>query len=167
MILPKNYTAVALACIASCFAGEATAATSSGTTQVSATVLTNCTIVASPLAFGSAITNVGGANIDSTSTITLSCTPNAIYNVALDNGLYALSGARRLRGTVSGEYLPYEIYTSNTHSARWGQTISTDTVGGTATTGVATLTAYGRIPQSASPVSADTYGDTVTATVNF
>lgn len=117
--------------------------------------------------FGAGLTNVGSANVDTTATLTLACTPNASFNVAMDSGSHALSGARRMRGTVRGEFLPYEIYTTSGRSQRWGQTQGTDTVAGSAPTGAASLTAYGRIPQGVTTVSADAYSDTVTVTVNF
>ena len=149
------------------FATVANAGASSGTMAVSANVLNNCTIVALPMAFGASITNVGTSNIDTTATLTLACTPNASFYVSMDNGANAASGARRMKGAVLGEYLPYEIYTSATRSQRWGQSSGVDTVAGTAPTGIATLTAYGRIASGASAVSADAYTDSVTVTVNF
>lgn len=164
----KKFSAVSAALVAGLgLAGAAHAGSSNGSMLVSATVLDNCTVIATPMAFGAAITGLGSADIDSTSTLTLACTPNANYNVALDNGSNALSGARRMKGTVRGEFLPYEIYTSSAHATRWGQTRGTDTVGGTATGGIASLTAYGRIAKGTSAVSADAYTDTVTVTVNF
>lgn len=149
------------------FAGAANAGSSPGSMLVTATVLDNCTVVATPMAFGNALTNVGSADIDTTSTLTLACTPNANYNVSMDNGSNANAGARRMKGTLNGNFLPYEIYTSASHATRWGQTKGTDTVGGTAVGGVALLTAYGRIAQGTPAVSADAYTDTVTVTVNF
>lgn len=148
-------------------ASAAQAGTATGSMLVTATVLDSCTVTASPMAFGSTITNVGSANIDTTATLALICTPNASFWVAMDNGANAVSGARRMKGVVRGEYLPYEVYTTSARSLRWGQTNGTDTVAGTAPAGTATLTAYGRIASGTGTVSADAYTDTVTVTVNF
>jgi len=151
----------ALTASTSAFAGE-----SDGTLLVSATVLENCTIVATPMAFG-ALTDVGSANVDTTSTLTLACTPGADFFVSMNDGANASGGARRMVGASSGEFLPYEIYTDNTHTTVWGSTEGTDTVAGTAPAGVATLTAFGRIASGTASPSADVYSDTVTVTVNF
>lgn len=148
-------------------ASVAHAGSGTGSMLVNATVLDNCTVTATPMSFGSTITNVGSANIDTTATLALACTPNASFWVAMDNGANATSGARRMKGAARGEYLPYEVYTTSARSLRWGQTQGTDTVAGTAPTGIASLTAYGRIASGASAVSADSYSDTVTVTVNF
>lgn len=146
--------------------GTAYAQTATGSLPVSATVLENCTVVATPLVFG-ALTEVGAADVDSTAVLTLTCTPNADFYVAMDEGANASSGARRMKNATSAEFLPYEIYTDNTYATVWGNTQGTDTVAGTAPTGVATLTAYGRIDEGVSSVSAGAYADTVTITVNF
>lgn len=167
MISVKSLCAIGVASALFAFAGTANAATSSGSMLVSAVVLENCTIVASSMVFGSSLTTVGTTNVDSTALLTLACTPNADFFVAMDNGSNALSGARRMKGALVGDFLPYEIYTGSDRSTRWGTTAGTDTVAGTAPLGVATMTAYGRIAASAAPVSADTYTDTVTVTVNF
>ena len=148
-------------------AGAAHAGTSTGSMAVSATVLNNCTIVASPMAFGASITDVGSSNIDTSATLTLACTPNASFYVAMDDGANASSGMRRMKGAVRGEFLHYEIYSDSSHLQRWGRTQNTDTVAGSAPSGAASMTAYGRIASGAAAVSADAYSDTVTVTVNF
>ena len=156
-----------LTCLAAL--GSTTAAfagTASTTLPVSAIVLENCTVVASPLAFG-ALTDVGAADVDSSALLTLACTPNADFYIAMDNGLNAVSGARRMKSATAAEFLPYEIYTNTARTQRWGSTSGTDTVAGTAPLGVATFTAYGRIPQGVSAVSAGSFSDTVTVTINF
>lgn len=149
-------------------ATSAHAGSSNSSMAVTATVINNCTVVASPMAFGTTLTTVGSANIDSSATLALVCTPNASYYVAMDDGANVSGGVRRMKGTLNGAYLPYEIYADSSRSQRWGQNQGTNTVGGNAgATGSTTLTAYGRIPASASAVSADAYTDTVTVTVNF
>ena len=165
-----KFRATAIAASAFAFAAlanPAQAGSSTGSMAVLATVIDNCTVVASPMNFGTALTNVGSANIDTTATLTVACTPNASFSVAMDSGSNAQSGARRMKGAVRGEFLPYEIYTTSGRSQRWGQTQGTDTVAASAPSGTASLTAYGRIPQGVTAVSADAYTDTVTVTVNF
>ena len=144
----------------------AVAGTSTGVMPVSATVLNNCTVAATPMAFGS-LSSVGAVNIDTAATVNLVCTPNATYTVALDHGANASGSVRRMKNPISGEFLPYSITTDAARTQAWGNTSGVDTVGGTATTGLVSITAYGRVPVGAQPVSAGAYADTVTVTVNF
>lgn len=147
-------------------ASTAEAGTSSGAMAVTATVLQSCTIVATPMAFGS-ITLSGSAN-DSTSTLTLACTPNASFDILMNDGTHASAGQRRLANLGATEFIPYEIYLDSGRTQRWGNTIGTDTKAGTANAlGVAIYTAYGRIGASTTPVTAAAYLDTVTVTVSF
>lgn len=155
------FAAVAIGAPVAAFAG-----TSSTTLPVSAIVLDNCTVVALPLAFGT-LTDVGEENVDSSATLTLACTPNADYDISMDNGLNASSGVRRMKSATANEFLPYEIYTSNARTQRWGNTSGTDTVSGSAPLGVASVTAFGRIPAGVAAVSAGSFSDTVTVTINF
>ncbi len=160
--------AFGIAAVTAAIASPAFAGTASNTMPVSVNVLNSCTVSATPMAFGSP-TQIGGTAIDSTSTITLSCTTGAAYEVALNSGLNAVAGQRYMAGNaVPANTVPYNIFSDSLRSAAWGSTSGTDTVSGTASSGAAfTLTAYGRIPASAASVPADSYNDTVTVTVTF
>lgn len=163
----RNKFLIAAATVAfAASATPATAGTANGTMVVSAIVLENCTVVATPMVFG-ALTDVGTANVDSTSTITLACTPNADFEIALNDGANASSGQRRLKHSTSAEYLNYDIFIDAARSQHWGNTSGTDTKPGTAPLGTSVHTAYGRIPAGVSSVSAGNYGDSVTVTVTF
>ena len=157
------FSAIALAGTAF---SPAVAGTTTGTMPVSALVLNNCTVAATPMAFGS-LSSVGSVNIDTASTISLVCTPNATYTVSLDHGANASGSVRRMKNPVSGEFLPYSISLDAARTQQWGNTTGVDTVGGTAALGLVSLNAYGRIPIGAQAVSAGAYADTVTVTVNF
>ncbi|BDI60335.1 spore coat U domain-containing protein [Qipengyuania nanhaisediminis] len=148
-------------------ASPALAQSADGSMAVTAEVVQNCTVAATPMNFGP-ITEVGAANEDAQSTITLACTALADYEIQLDNGVNADGTQRRMQGATSSEFLEYEIYRDASRTARWGQTLGTDTRTGTANVaGVATETAYGRIPVGHANVSGDIYSDTITVTVNF
>lgn len=152
---------------ASALAAQPAMAQSTGDMPVSATVLNNCTITATPMVFG-AITDFSAADTDSTSTILLVCSPNAVYEVQLNDGQNANGGQRRLSNLAGAEFINYEIYSDTARTSRWGDTISSDTVTGTASAlGTSTLTAYGRIAQGEPAVSAGAYTDLITVTVNF
>ena len=134
---------------------------------VSVNVLNSCTVAATPMAFGSP-TAIGGSNIDTTSTVTLQCTNGAAYDVALDLGLNAVTGQRYMENAAGTVSVPYDVYRDVGRTSGWGNTSGTDTVAGIApVSGAVSLTAYGRIPASASSVVAGSYTDTVTVTVTF
>lgn len=157
-----------LAAVAAVASTPALAATATNTMPVSVNVINSCTVAATPMSFG-APAAIGGSNIDSTSTISLVCTNGATYDVALDQGLNVSSGQRYMsNGAATPVTIPYGIYTDAARSAAWGSTTGTNTVAGSAgTSGAVTLTAYGRIPASATSVGAGAYTDTVTVTVTF
>ena len=160
--------AIAFAALGAVASTPALAATATNTMPVSVNVINSCTVAASPMSFG-APSAIGGANVDTTSTITLQCTNGASYDVALDLGLNAASGQRYMsNGAATPVKIPYNVYTDSGRTTSWGNTSGTDTVAGTAgTSGAVSLTAYGRIPSTATSVGAGSYTDTVTVTVTF
>lgn len=110
------------------------------------------------------------ANVDNTSTITLTCTNGAAYNVGLDAGANpstaGLVSTRRMTDG-SSHYVAYQMYTASGRTgAQWGYTIGTDTQTGTGTGAAQTMTVYGRVPPQTTP-PAGNYADTVTVTVTY
>ncbi len=148
------------------------AGTASDTMTVSATVEPSCTInVTTALAFGVYDPIVTNANtpLDGTGVITTTCTTGAAVNVTLGQGNNAGGGstaAAPVRQLSSGpDLLPYALYSDSARSVLWAGTALTgldDTGDGTPKN----LSVYGRIPQGAN-VPTGSYGDVVTATVNF
>jgi spore coat protein U-like protein len=139
------------------------------TTQmpVSVNVTNACTVGATPLAFG-APTSIGGTDIDATSTISLVCTNGATYTVGLDAGTNVNGSQRRMsNGAATPVYVPYGIFKDAAYTTNWGNTGTAAQSGTAGTSGLVSLTAYGRIPSSAASVAAGTYTDTVTVTVTF
>jgi len=156
--------ALGIAALAAVAAAPAMAATTTNTMPVSVNVINSCTVAATPMSFGSP-TAIGGANVNSSSTITLVCTNGALYDVALDNGLHVSGASQRNMHSAGGVAIPYNVYSDAARTAAWN---STSTQSGTmGLTGTTTLTAYGQIPASASPVVAGSYTDTITVTVTF
>ncbi len=134
---------------------------------VSATVLSNCTISASGLAFG----NYSGAVDNATATISVTCTNTTPYNVGLDagktSGATVTTRAMVGSGSASSATLPYALYQpSGTHTTNWGNTIGTDTVTGTGSGVTQTLTVYGQIAASQFVIPGS-YSDTITATLTY
>lgn len=159
-----------LAAVSAVVATPALASTTTNTMAVTVDVINSCTVTATPLSFG-APTAIGTANVDSTSTIALSCTNGSTYDVALDNGLYPASGQRYMsNGAATPVKIPYNVYSNAGRTTAWGATSGAggNTISGTTgVSGLVTLTAYGRIPSSATSVGAGAYNDTVTVTVTF
>lgn len=147
-------------------ASPAHAGQSSSTMPVTATVLESCTIAAGPMTFGDI--SLSGSDVDSTATLTLACTPNADFDILMNNGVNASAGQRRMANIGSTEFIPYEVYLDSTRSSRWGNTVGTDTKAGAANAlGQASYTAYGRIASGTSAVTGGVYTDTITVTVSF
>jgi spore coat protein U-like protein len=133
------------------------------TFSVAATVAANCTILATSLAFG----NYAGALIDSTATISVTCTNTTPYNVGLNAGL--ATGAtvtnRSMTGPASA-LLGYKLFSNSAYTTNWGNTVGTDTVARTGNGATQPLTVYGQIlaGQFATPGS---YTDTITVSVTY
>jgi spore coat protein U-like protein len=156
-----------LAVVAAVASTPALAAVATNTMPVSVNVINACTVAATPMAFGTPAA-IGALNIDTTSTISLACTNGASYEVSLDTGTHAVTGQRYLSNLAGTVTIPYNVYRDSGRSQTWGNTVATDTMVGTAgALGAVSLTAYGRIPSTASSVVAGAYTDTVTVTVTF
>lgn len=138
------------------------AATATSTFPVTATVQATCNISAGALAFGT----YTGSQVDSSSTITVTCTNSTAYDVGLSEG--AASGAtvttRQMKaGAVA---LNYSLFRDASRTLNWGKTVATDTLAGTGNGGAQSLIVYGRVAgsQFVDPAS---YADTITATVTY
>lgn len=60
----------------------------------------------------------------------------------------------------------YNLYREAGRLTNWGNTVGTDTVGGTGTGLVVNSTVYGRVPIQ-TPPAPGTYTDTITVTVTY
>lgn len=143
--------------------------TATSTFTVSLTVQANCTIKADPLVFPS--TGLLSTPVNQETRLNVTCTNTTPYNVGLDAGSVTGSTVanRRLAGTAAGNTgttVGYQLYQNAGRTTVWGNTQGTDTVGGTGTGAVQTLTVYGQVPAQNAP-KPDTYQSTVTATVYF
>jgi spore coat protein U-like protein len=143
--------------------GSAMAQSATATFQVQANVPDLCNISATNMDFGVYDPLSATDDDDGQSTVTINCTPGTSYDVALNDGLL---GTRQLdNGT---DLLTYELYQDATRLADWGNTVGTDTQGGTFVAGPpVNYSVYGRIPALQTVNSTGTYSDTVTAEVFF
>ena len=152
-------------------AGLAQAATTTTTTfAVTATVQSTCSATAATLAFPN-YTPGGGAQIGSTS-ISIKCTKNTPFTVALNAGSTAGDAfAQRLMG-FGANTLQYNLYTTAGLATIFGDGSGvTGTVAGTGL-GVATantVQVFGQVPDSLTNQAAvpGAYTDTITVTVTY
>lgn len=158
-----NFFAAAVLVFGATAAFGQTATSPTNNNNITASVITNCTIGTFSLAFGSYDPAATAADT-ATSTIDVRCTKGTTgVSVTLDNGANA---SRRMLSATTSDYLDYEIFSDAGYTSTWPSA----TPGVTATFAsavVQTLNVYGRIPaHEAAGVAAD-YRDTVIATVNW
>ena len=137
-------------------------ATATATVIVTATVLSVCTVVATPLAFG----NYTSTILNGTATLAVACTVSSPYNVGLDAGTGAGGTTTTRRMTNGSSTLQYRMYSDAGHTVNIGQTVGTDTVAGVGNGLTQTITIYGQIlpSQLSTP---GLYTDTVVATITY
>ena len=180
MVPPKHLSLRSLLLIITLSAASASmaAGNASATIAVSATVLPTCAIATTPVAFGVYDPASAGAATASGS-VTLICTTGSIPTVTLNDGLYANGGQRRMKASLSANYLNYDLYQPDsiaasggtgcaTHATRWGtgggQILS---IGSIRSIAAVSFTVCG-VASPGQDVPADVlYNDTVTATVTF
>lgn len=151
---------------AACFVGPRIplfAATTTGTFQVSATVMASCSMTTNPLAFGTYTTT----QVTATTTLSVTCTNGSPYNVGLDAGTStgATVATRKMTGP-GGALLGYSLNRDAGYTSNWGNTPGTDTVAGTGTGLAQNLTVYGQIPGGQLPV-VGSFTDTITTTITY
>ena len=143
------------------------AATDTTTFTVSATIVQDCNLSATNLAFGN-YDAAGGSPLDATSPIDVYCSNGTPYSLALNVGSGGGTFASRTMSGGGGN-LGFNLYTSAAHTVVWG-----DGTGATAAidgTGVGLLTAathtvYGRVA-SGQDLAPGAYASTITVTVTF
>ena len=163
--------------------GLALAGSSIGSLSITATVAQTCSVSAtSTLAFGAydpVVANAASA-LTGTGSVSIKCTKGSSgITIDLDAGAHASGTQRRLQGaTVTTDFLNYSItqpataspWTSCAGSTVWGSTVggSVYTPSGVTWSAAAAqaFTVCGSVP-AAQNISAQSYSDTVTVTVNF
>lgn len=146
------------------------AGTASSSFQVSATVVSACTVSGTTLDFGGAIDPLATSTpLDASGTLTVTCTNSTPYSVSLDAGSNAggpTNFADRAMKNGSNT-LGYQLYTSAGRSTVWGDGSGGSAPHtGTGTGSDQTLNIYGRLP-TLSGVVPGAYTDTVTVTVSY
>lgn len=167
----KKIQTILIGAAASMLAIPAMAGTVTNTFQAKIVIQNTCAVnLTAPTDLDFGTQGVLSANVDTTSTITFTCTSGAPYNIGLNAGANPSSAGdvstRRMKhGTA--DYVSYQMYTATGRTgAQWGDTVGTDTQAGTGTGTAQTTTVYGRVPPQATP-PAGSYADTVTVTVTY
>lgn len=141
-------------------------AKNNSTFYIQAIVVSECRIDSSTtMDFGTVFMSLT-QNVDSTSTITVTCNGGQSgngYHVRLGDGLYASGQQRRMRGSMG--YLNYELYRDPQRTSRWGNSNYLG-VAGTGNGQPQALTVYGRVPAQ-TPPGPDRYSDTVVITLSY
>ena len=146
----------------------AESATTTTTFAVSATVASKCTASATALAFGAYTPGTGA--ITNNSTISVKCTKNTPYTVALNAGATpGATVAQRLMASGANT-LQYNLYNTAALTAVFGDGSGTSQTATGTGAGMATatsITVFGQLPDSASNQAAipGSYSDTITVTV--
>ncbi len=142
------------------------AGTQQSTLQARLLVDPACTITAAPLAFG----NVSGlTGYVATTNLSVDCTRNGAYTIALDGGTVTGDvNARRMRRGAGPATIDYQLYRDATRTLVWGNTPGAggNVHAGTGDGLVQSVPVYGEVPAQADQPEG-TYTDTVTATVTF
>lgn len=141
------------------------AATTTTTFGVSATVSSSCSVSASALGFGT-IDPLAGTDTDATTTIDVTCSNSTTYDVGLDAGTNSTDVTARKMSDGGTNTLNYSLYSDSGRTTNWGNTVGTDTVSGTGNGSAQTLTVYGRVPSQTTATPAS-YSDTITVTVTY
>jgi spore coat protein U-like protein len=134
--------------------------------QVTATVLTTCTIAPATLAFGS-YTSGSSSNLTAQANIGVTCGIGLPYKVKFNDGQNESNAVGTSYAMKNGtSYLSYAVSNSNTPpltaSSRWPSA----GVSGSGTGSLQNIVVYGIIP-SGQIIPAGSYADTIVMTITF
>lgn len=133
------------------------------TFMVEATLDKHCLVSAQNIDFGTQ--GVLTANVDKMADISVTCTAPTSYTVGLDGGNAAAAPAAR-KMQKGAEQITYGLYSNGARTQPWGNTVGTDTVGGTGNGLAQPLTVYGRVPPQVTPTPG-VYTDSIVVTVTY
>jgi spore coat protein U-like protein len=151
-------------------AGAAHAATTATNFTVTSTLLATCSATATTLAFGTYTPGTGA--LTGNGTVTVKCTKNSPYTVALNRGTTA-GGTVAQRLMASGaNTLQYNLFTSAAFTTVFGDGTGTSKTEAGTGAGIATATAFtvfGQLPDNAINQTAvpGSYSDTITVTISY
>ena len=153
---------------------SAQAGTATANLAVQITITASCTINAATLDFGSNPgTNLIAANVDASSTVSVTCTNSAPYSIGMDNGANVSGSQRRMKNGASN-FINYNLYTDAGRTNAWTTAASSTTCTaanscalGTGNGAAQSVNIYGRVPTVATAPTAGAYTDTVVMTITY
>ena len=122
---------------------------------VTANVVGECTVSATDMDFGQVTSSIESRPVESIGVITMNCTNNLNYAIALDAGQgSAATVAMRMLTRLDTPYLlRYSLYVDRLHRRMWGDgTLGTETVHDRGTGHAQTFTVHGQIPPQPNPL---------------
>lgn len=137
--------------------------TYSTTVPVVANATTVCFLLSTNMVFG----NYSSALVNATSTISVNCLAATPFDIALNAGTTtgATTSSRKMVGPNGGT-LNYSLFRDAQRTQNWGNSTGTDTLQGTSSGLLQSITVYGQIPARQTPPSGS-YTDTITATITY
>jgi spore coat protein U-like protein len=145
-------------------AAPAQAGRANYTMSATATIINGCTVNALPLIFNVPVpTNL---NVDSSTTVSIACTPNIPFTIDIDTGLYGNGINRRVFNPTANAFINYDVYKDPPRSQVWGTGGAKNVAGNSGATGRVILPVYGRLASS-TKLKAGNYRDTLTVTISF
>ena len=88
------------------------------------------------------------------------------YNIGLSAGTATGATVTTRQMTNGAATVSYALYSNAGMTTNWGNTVGTDTVGGTGSGNNQSYTVYGQVPAQTTPAPA-TYTDTIVVTVTY
>lgn len=151
----------------------AQAGTATANLTVQITITASCTINAATLDFGSNPgTTLVAANVDASTTVSVTCTNGSPYSIGMDNGTNASGSQRRMRS--GSNFLNYNLYVDAARTNAWTTAASASTCTtanscalGTGNGSPQSVSIYGRVPSIGTAPPTGTYTDTVTMTITY
>ena len=132
---------------------------------VKALVQKNCTISATNLVFPAQ--GVLTVPVPGSSQISVQCTNNNAYSLALNGGTVGGNVlARKMKHSTAADTVGYQLYQGSNYAIVWGDATGGSPMAGLGTGAAQSYTVYGLVPPQATP-RPGSYSDTVTATITF
>jgi spore coat protein U-like protein len=161
------------ACIYASGSVCALAGTATSNLTVQLTITASCTINAATLDFGSNPgTTLVAANIDASSTVSVTCTSGSPYSIGMDNGANASGTQRRMK--TGANFLNYNLYVDAGRTNAWTTAASNSTCTtanscalGTGNGSAQPVNIYGRVPSIGTAPPTGAYSDTVLMTITY
>jgi spore coat protein U-like protein len=143
----------------------ATSSASGTAFNVGATVVNNCLISATNIAFTSQ--GVLNSALSATGAITARCTNGDAFRISLSSGSSGNVAARQMQRSGGGGAVKYQLYVDSAHAHAWGDgSAGTTMATGTGTGNPVSINVYGLVPAQSTPMPGS-YSDSITATISF